>query len=63
VDHARQQYPRLALFVLANIEIAWRADGQHQASGGVAHIVEPWAIDSGELAPVGYRYTVPRLTV
>lgn len=57
VAHARLA-DNVALFVLANITVAL-SDGPPIASGGDAIVLEPWEIDSGELRPVGYMYTLP----
>jgi hypothetical protein len=48
----------MILFVMAEIEIGWRAGGMPEAHGGVVRVVEPWAIDPGDLAPVGYVYSL-----
>ena len=59
VAHARRQYPRVALFVVAGIQVAAAADGPPHATGGTAHVYDPWRIGHGALIPVGYAYTPP----
>jgi hypothetical protein len=57
VHHART-YPDVALFVVHSIQV----DGAGQAavlSGGEELIYDPWTIDDGHLAPIGYAYGVP----
>jgi len=55
VDHAREHYPNVALFVVAAI----RVEASDGCAGGRDTIFEPWDIDSGMLTPVGYSYAVP----
>ena len=57
VAHARE-YGRVALFVVSGINLI-RDDGEVTSSGGTICIHDPWQIDSGALAPVGYRHQVP----
>ena len=59
VAHARRQHPHVALFVVAGIQVAAAADGSPRATGGTAHVYEPWQVDDGALVPVGYAYTPP----
>ncbi len=58
VLHAREN-PRTALFVLSNIKVEPTKDGTINVTGGVCHLNDPWHIDDGTLAPLGFRYQVP----
>ncbi|HVB23639.1 MAG TPA: DUF3883 domain-containing protein [Ktedonobacteraceae bacterium] len=60
VEHARYRYPKVALFVLANIKIEQTSTGIPQASGGERHLLEPWNVDEGMLSPLAFAYIVPR---
>jgi len=55
VDHAREYYPNVALFVVAAI----RVEASDRCAGGRDTIFEPWDVDGGVLTPVGYSYAVP----
>lgn len=57
VTHARS-FPDVALIVCHSIEITRNPD-EPKASGGQLEIYDPWTIDEGHLAPVGYAYSVP----
>lgn len=57
VEHARNYYPRVALFVLAHIQV-------DQASmdcprGGEKHVLDPWNVDEGTQSPLAFKYTLP----
>lgn len=57
VEHARNYYPGVALFVLAHIQV-----GQSEADrprGGVKHIIDPWNVDEGTQSPLAFMYTLP----
>ncbi|HEX6341331.1 DUF3883 domain-containing protein, partial [Umezawaea sp.] len=55
----KEQHPNTALMVVQSIRLD-RPDGELTASGGDLHVTHPWKIDDIDLAPVSYRYTVPR---
>lgn len=55
VKHAREQYPDVALVIVSGISLTHGARGSHAD----LRVIEPWRINDGELAPVGYRYGVP----
>jgi len=59
VAHARDHYPRVALFVVSRITLTDLNDGTVAPSGGNVRVVWPWRIDDGALSPVGYAYAVP----
>jgi hypothetical protein len=59
VAHARD-YPHVALFILANIEVTTSNEGVVSARGGTQTVFDPWHIDDGgNLIPLGYTYLVP----
>lgn len=58
VRHARAN-PCTALFVLSNITVERAEDGTVTATGGKQHLFDPWHLDDGTLAPLGFRYQVP----
>lgn len=58
VDHARSEFPQVALVVVANIAVT--KEGESLATGGDLTTFEPWQIDEGQLQPIGFNYTVPR---
>lgn len=60
VSHARQRHPHIALFVLSGIKLERSADAV-SASGGVATVFEPWAVDEGSLSALAFEYVVPPL--
>jgi hypothetical protein len=55
--HAKKQYPRVALFILANIQVETQDAAPYEVSGGQAIIHEPWRISDGNLTPLTYLYT------
>jgi putative restriction endonuclease len=62
VEHARN-YPNVALFVLADIEVTRSPNGQVVASEGRPIIFDPWDIDAGALRAITLRYRLPTNTV
>ena len=60
VTHAREHYPRVALFVVAGVETSDESGGLSVTGGGAERDYEPWQIDEGDLAPLGYSYALPR---
>jgi hypothetical protein len=58
VRHARE-YQHSALFVLSHVRVERAEDGAVEATGGVRHLYDPWNLNDGTLAPIGYRYHVP----
>lgn len=57
VEHAEDQHPETALFVLSNVEIDDRETAE--VSGGEKTIWHPWQVTEGELEPTRYRYRPP----
>jgi hypothetical protein len=55
VHHARTTVAELALFVVANIQVAQDA-AQLQATGGDVQLIMPWTIVEQSLRAVGYEY-------
>lgn len=53
VAHAKA-YPFVALYMVSNINIEAGSDDERIASGGMVTLLHPWAIDDGELRPLGY---------
>jgi Domain of unknown function (DUF3883) len=59
VTHAQVHYPNTALFILAEVELV-REDGVSVGVGGRPIVYQPWDVDQGLLAPIGFIHT-PRL--
>lgn len=59
VEHARAQYPRVALIIVAQIEVSGTDETEYTASGGELMIYEPWRIEDGALAPLAFAYVPP----
>jgi len=58
VTHARRVFPRVALYVLAGIELIRAGETSYRAAGGTAIIRNPWDIRTGELQPLAYAYSL-----
>ncbi|MBU2669522.1 DUF3883 domain-containing protein [Actinoplanes bogorensis] len=58
VMHARS-YPRVALFVVSNIDVRTGADDEFVTSGGKITHLHPWTIEDTALRPIGYKYRLP----
>ena len=58
VAHARSNFPHVALYILAQVDVS-EDSGRVEASGGEESMIEPWRVDDGSLEPLGYSYTVP----
>jgi hypothetical protein len=58
VSHA-QSCEAVALFILSEISVFRDAAGAIAARGGKVLIYEPWIIEDGTLAPIGYKYSPP----
>jgi Domain of unknown function (DUF3883) len=56
VEHARAQYPQVALFIVAHITVSGTDETEYAASGGESIIYAPWRIEDGELAPLAFAY-------
>jgi hypothetical protein len=56
VTHAREQHPKVELFVVAAIVVEHPEDEHPLAIGGAAYVQKEWWPDDSELVPVGYRY-------
>ncbi len=54
VQHARCQYPRIALFVISRIDLRL-SGGAPVAAGGVLMRYEPWVIDDFDLLPLSFQ--------
>lgn len=59
VIHAQNYYPRVALFVLAHIQIDQTSTGKPQASGGKIQLLDPWNVDEKMLSSLAYAYRIP----
>jgi hypothetical protein len=57
VEHAREQFPHVALIVVGNIAVA--DEGKPVVTGGDLVVFDPWRIEDGQLQPIGFAYTVP----
>lgn len=55
VEHARQHRTQSVLFILAEVEVHDGSDGPI-AVGGTRHVLWPWDVDAGRLAPISYKY-------
>jgi hypothetical protein len=59
VTHARRVFPRVALYVLARIELSVPDDEACVAKGGIEIVRDPWDIRAGQLQALAYEYGVP----
>jgi hypothetical protein len=59
VTHARRVFPRVALYVLANVQLMMSGGDAYEARGGTEIVRDPWDIRSGRLEPLAYQYVVP----
>jgi hypothetical protein len=59
VTHARRVFPRIALYVLADIAAMELDDGAYRVSGGVEIVRNPWDIDAGNLQALAFEYGLP----
>jgi hypothetical protein len=59
VEHARAQYPWVALFIVAHIAVSSTDETEYVASGGEPIIYAPWRVENGELVPLAYAYAPP----
>jgi hypothetical protein len=57
--HARRVFPRVALYVLASIQLSTDSGDVYRAHGGVEIIRNPWDIRAGHLEVLGYKHAVP----
>jgi len=57
VRHARDHYPKVALFTLSRIQVDPTSIERPQA--GEIQILEPWSIDEGILSPLAFTYNLP----
>ena len=58
VSHAREAFPDVMLLVVGQIRLV----RESVAEGGTITVFDPWAIEKGQLKPVGYAYSVPQRT-
>ena len=56
VEHARIQYPNVALYVLSGVHVESSSENDASASGGVEFVVHPWKIHDAQLKPITYEY-------
>jgi hypothetical protein len=56
VTHARRVFPRVALYVLADIQLQSHDPVTFEASNGTEIVRDPWDLRSGQLYPLAYRY-------
>lgn len=61
VRHARDHYPKVALFILSRIQVDPTSIEKLQA--GEIQILEPWSIDEGILSPLAFTYDLPEKKV
>lgn len=59
VEHARANYPDVALAIVTRINVSLAGDGSITASGGELTMWMPWDIDDGDLEASVYRYQPP----
>jgi hypothetical protein len=57
VRHARDHYPKVALFILSRIQVDPASMEKPQA--GEIQILEPWNIDEDALTPLAFTYKLP----
>ncbi|HEY7339775.1 MAG TPA: DUF3883 domain-containing protein [Ktedonobacterales bacterium] len=59
VAHAHAYYPRVSLFIVANVQLQPATDGTFVASGGHIIVREPWNLNDDDLTALAYSYRVP----
>lgn len=59
VEHARDQFPEVALGIVSGIRLEIKADAKAVASGGDLDFWHPWEIDAGTLEATLFRYSPP----
>lgn len=57
VEHAREQHPDTALFVVSDVEVV-SEDDPVEVSGGEVTLVQPWEPGEEELEATEYRYEI-----
>ena len=58
VRHARDHYPKVALFILSRIQVDPTSIENPQ--GGEIQILEPWKVDELALSPLAFAYNFPK---
>lgn len=58
VQHAKQRYPNVALFVVSNVRLDHGDDDQIRPSLGEVLEFNPWRIDDACLIPLGFQYNL-----
>ncbi len=58
VKHARDHYPKVALFVVSQIQ--FYPTSIEKPKGGEIQILEPWNIEKGTLSPLAFTYNLPK---
>lgn len=61
VDHAREQYPHIALAIVSGITLV-RGEPP-VASGGTLRVLNPWRLEDGTLTPFAFDYELPAVSV
>jgi hypothetical protein len=59
VTHARRVFPRVALYVLADVRLVISDGDVYRAEGGREIVRHPWDIRTGHLEPLAYKYLMP----
>ena len=59
VEHAREEFPNVALAVVSSIRVEIDDNAEPVARDGVLELWYPWAIDAGVLEPTVFRYSPP----
>jgi len=57
VEHAREVFPNMALYILRHITVEMREDGVI-TYGGSPRIILPWDARVGTLIPLNYSYSL-----
>jgi hypothetical protein len=59
VTHARRVFPRMALYILADVELTAIDEAIYRADAGTEIVRNPWDIRAGQLQPLAFEYTMP----
>jgi hypothetical protein len=63
VDHARREFPGVALVVVHGITLHSDEDRVPVADGGMMIVHEPWDVSICELTPLAFECALPRAPV
>ena len=58
VTHARRVFPRVALYILADVKLTVADEAIYRADGGTEIVRNPWDIRPDRLQPLAFEYTV-----